>query len=99
MAAARLATASPQPLTHRLPAILCAAATRLEQMNPDASMSEHARHREIQVSVWDHHGIYNNAVVGRDITAVLASIRDVPLAGTRAAYADRLRATARTVTR
>ncbi|WP_367572796.1 hypothetical protein [Streptomyces globisporus] len=89
--AATLAVASPRTLAHRLPVILTATAERLEQMTPQASMSAHARHLEIQLSVWDHHGVYNNVAVGRDITAALAAIRDVPLTGTRAQYAARLR--------
>ncbi len=89
--AAALAVASPSTLAHRLPVILTAAADRLEQMTPQAAMSAHARHLEIQISVWDHHGVYNSAAVGRDITAALAAIRDVPLTGTRAEYAARLR--------
>ncbi|MFC8658082.1 hypothetical protein ACFUCT_23220 [Streptomyces parvus] len=89
--ATALAAASPRTLAHRLPAILSAAADRLEQMTPQASMSAHARHLEIQISVWDHHGVYNNVAVGRDITAALTAIRDVPLIGTRAEYAARLR--------
>ncbi|XUZ24725.1 hypothetical protein ACQVDT_07055 [Streptomyces sp. RMIT01] len=89
--ATALAIASPRTLTHRLPAILSAAADRLEQMTPQASMSAHARHLEIQISVWDHHGVYNNVAVGRDITGALTAIRDVPLTGTRAEYAARLR--------
>ncbi|MER7696187.1 hypothetical protein [Streptomyces sp. NPDC096095] len=97
--AAPLATTSPRTLAHRLPAILTAAADRLEQMTPQAAMSEDARHLEIQVSVWDHHGLYNNVAVGRDITATLTAIHDVPLTGTRAAYATRLRAAITTVTR
>lgn len=99
MAAAQLAAASSRTLAHRLPAILTAAAGRLEQMTPQAAMSEHARHLEIQLSVWDHHGVYNDVAVGRDITATLAAVRDVPLTGTRAAYAARLRTAATAVNR
>ncbi|MGW1295136.1 hypothetical protein [Streptomyces sp. NPDC002533] len=91
MATAQLAAASPRTLAHRLPVILSAAADRLEQMTPRAAMSAHARHLEIQLSVWDHHGVYNNVAVGRDITAALTAVRDVPLTGTRAEYAARLR--------
>ncbi|MEU4920203.1 hypothetical protein AB0G29_12690 [Streptomyces parvus] len=89
--AAVLAVASSRTLAHRLPAILTATAERLERMTPQAAMSAHARHLEIQLSVWDHHGVYNNVAVGRDITAALTAIRDVPLTGTRAEYAARLR--------
>ncbi|MFJ9889823.1 hypothetical protein ACIQRW_28765 [Streptomyces sp. NPDC091287] len=99
MAAAQLAVTSSRTLAHRLPAILTAAASRLEQMTPQAAMSEQARRAEIQLSVWDHHGVYNDVAVGRDITATLAAVRDVPLTGTRAAYAARLRAAATAVNR
>ncbi|MGW5928057.1 hypothetical protein ACWF2L_17675 [Streptomyces anulatus] len=99
MAAATLTRVGSGTLAHRLPAILTATADRLEQMTPHAAMSDQARHREIQLSVWDHHGIYNDAVVGRDITGALAAVRDVPLTGTRAAYAARLRAASTAVAR
>ncbi|MER6635861.1 hypothetical protein ABT285_09890 [Streptomyces microflavus] len=91
MAGAQLAVASPRTLSHRLPAILTATADRLAQMTPHAAMSTRALHCEVQLSVWDHHGLYDNAVVGRDITGTLAAIHDVPLTGTRAEYAARLR--------
>lgn len=91
MAGAQLAVASPRTLSHRLPAILTAAADRLDQMTPNAAMSVQARHCEVQISVWDHHGLYNDVAVGRDITGTLAAIRNVPLTGTGAAYAGRLR--------
>ncbi|MFI2358168.1 hypothetical protein ACH5AG_26260 [Streptomyces anulatus] len=62
-------------------------------------MSEHAGRLEIQLSVWDHRGVYNDVAVGRDVTAALAAVRDVPLTGTRAAYAARLRAVSTAVAR
>ncbi|NDZ63585.1 hypothetical protein [Streptomyces cyaneofuscatus] len=99
MAAATLTSVDPGTLAHRLPAILTATADRLEQMTPQAAMSEQARHTEIQLSVWGHHGVYNDAVVGRDITGTLAAVRDVPLTGTRAEYAARLRTAVLAVTR
>ncbi|MFE4649306.1 hypothetical protein [Streptomyces sp. NPDC056707] len=82
---------------HRIPAILDAAADRLDRMNPATAMTERARFVDIQVSVWDHHGVYNDVAVGRDITATLIVVRDLPLAGTRAEYATRLRLAARAV--
>ncbi|MFJ2209352.1 hypothetical protein [Streptomyces microflavus] len=91
MAGAQLAVASPRTLSHRLPAILTATADRLAQMTPHAAMSARALHCEVQLSVWDHHGLYNDVAVGRDITGTLAAIHDVPLTGTRAEYAALLR--------
>ncbi|CAO0836861.1 hypothetical protein SMICM17S_06097 [Streptomyces microflavus] len=91
MAGAQLAVASPRTLSHRLPAILTAPADRLDQMTPHAAMSARALHCEVQLSVWDHHGLYNDVTVGRDITGTLAAIHDVLLTGTRAEYAARLR--------
>ncbi|MEV6471583.1 hypothetical protein [Streptomyces sp. NPDC051657] len=94
---AATASAAPAPTEalrlqpYRVREILRAAADRLEQMTPEATMSSRARFLEIQISVWDHHGIYNSAIVGRDITATLAAVHDLVLTGTRAEYAARLR--------
>ncbi|MFJ8844321.1 hypothetical protein ACIRFF_15615 [Streptomyces cyaneofuscatus] len=103
-AAATLAAPAPtdealrlQP--YRIRQILRAAADRIEQMTPDAIMSSDARFLEIQISVWDHHGIYNSVTVGRDITAALIAVRHLPLTGTRAEYATRLRLNLRQVNR
>lgn len=74
--------------------VLRATADRLAAMNPYAAMSPGALHREVQLSVWDHHGLYNGAKVGRDITAVLSAVADLPLTGTRDQYAARLRTAA-----
>ncbi|MFJ2675103.1 hypothetical protein [Streptomyces sp. NPDC087525] len=79
--------------------VLRATADRLTAMNPDTAISAGALHSEVQLSVWDWHGIYNDAAVGRDITAVLTALADIPLTGTRGAYAERLREQAGAVTR
>ncbi|WP_433406932.1 hypothetical protein [Streptomyces sp. CA-146814] len=84
---------------HRVRQILHATADRIERMTPDATMSDGCRFTEIQISTWDHHGRYNNVAVGQDITATLTAVRDLPLTGTRAEYAARLRFHVRQVTR
>ncbi|MEU0001961.1 hypothetical protein ABZ069_34140 [Streptomyces microflavus] len=76
---------------HRVREILRAAADRIEQMTPDATMSSDVRFREIQVSTWDHHGIYNSVAVGQDIVATLTAVQHLVLTGTRAEYAAQLR--------
>lgn len=78
--------------------ILSGAADRLDAINPDTAMSSNTRFLQIQLAVWDHHGVYNGAEVGRDITAALAAVRDLPLTGTRGEYAARLRLTLKSVT-
>ncbi|MFD8970520.1 hypothetical protein ACFV0C_36960 [Streptomyces sp. NPDC059568] len=77
--------------TAPLSAVLAATADRLAAMNPAAPMSPAALHTEVQLSVWDWHGVYNDAVVGRDITAALTAVAALPLTGTRATYAADLR--------
>ncbi|MYV56459.1 hypothetical protein, partial [Streptomyces sp. SID3212] len=72
--------------------VLRAAATRIEAMTPGARMQQSALRTAVQLSVWDHHGVYNDAAVGPDIITALAAADDVPLAGTRREYAVRLRA-------
>ncbi|MFJ9029790.1 hypothetical protein ACIRQP_14900 [Streptomyces sp. NPDC102274] len=79
--------------------VLRATADRLTAMNPDTTMSANSLHSEVQLSVWDWHGIYNDAAVGRDITNTLTAVVDLPLTGTRAAYAERLREQYGAVTR
>ncbi|MFJ9214250.1 hypothetical protein [Streptomyces sp. NPDC102264] len=85
--------------TATLDIVLRATADRLTAMTPDTTISASALHSEVQLSVWDWHGIYNDAQVGRDITAVLTALADIPLTGTRGAYAERLREQAGAVTR
>lgn len=88
---ARASLDDDQALAADVREILRAAADRLTAMNPDTTMSRAALRTEVQLSVWDHHGTYNNTAVGRDITAVLAELAHIPLSGTRAAYAQRMR--------
>ncbi|MGS2588069.1 hypothetical protein [Streptomyces hebeiensis] len=71
--------------------ILRAVANRLDALNPHTRITRGPLRTEVQLSVWDWHGTYSNAVVGRDITTVLAAIVDLPLTGTRADYAQALR--------
>ncbi|MFD3917322.1 hypothetical protein [Streptomyces sp. NPDC058603] len=85
--------------TTTLDMILRATADRLTAMNPDTTISANSLHSEVQLSVWNHHGTYNDTIVGRDITAVLTVLADIPLTGTRGAYAEQLRAQAGAVTR
>ncbi|MFE7128937.1 hypothetical protein [Streptomyces sp. NPDC057617] len=75
----------------QLAPVLTATADRLTATNPSSAMSPAALHMGIQLSVWDRHGAYNTAAVGRDITTALAATAELPIAGTRAQYADRLR--------
>lgn len=82
----------------RIRTILFAAADRIERINPGAAMSERHRFTEVQLAVWDHHGVYNGAIVGRDITTTLAAVRHLPLTGSRAEYSARLRLAAGSVT-
>lgn len=79
--------------------VLGATADRLTAMNPSTAMSPAALHSEVQLSVWDHHGTYNNAAVGRDITDTLTAVAELPLIGTRGAYAARIREQLGAVTR
>ncbi|MBT2505139.1 hypothetical protein J7I98_04350 [Streptomyces sp. ISL-98] len=62
-------------------------------MNRRTRMSANSRFVEIQVAVWDYHGNYSSSTpeFGRDIVATLTAVRDLPLTGTRAEYAARLR--------
>lgn len=78
-----------QPYRVRL--ILDAAATRIQAMTPHAPMTEACRFTEIQISTWDHHGVYNSVSVGQDITAALAAVQPLPLTGTRTQYAHAVR--------
>ncbi|MFD5033620.1 hypothetical protein ACFWM0_24915 [Streptomyces sp. NPDC058405] len=71
--------------------VLRATADRLTAMHPDAAMSASVLRTEVQLSVWDHHGVYNNATVGRDINSALTAVAGLPLTGTRSLYALRLR--------
>lgn len=97
---ATLAEAAPRPAitATSLDIILRTAADRLDRMNPHARMTERLRFIEIQLSVWGYHGLYNDVQVGRDITGALIAVRDLPLDGTRAEYATRLRLAAGVVT-
>ncbi|MDJ0460612.1 hypothetical protein [Streptomyces sp. H27-C3] len=80
------------PDTARVREILRSVCDRLESMNRHTAMRENTRFIEAQLAVWDHHGDYNSSpAVGRDIVATLTALRDLPLDGTRADYADRLR--------
>lgn len=65
-------------------------AARLDAMNPGTIMSAGALHSEVQLAVWEYHGIYNDTIVGRDINTVLGAVRELPLVGTRAEYAMRI---------
>ncbi|RYJ26452.1 hypothetical protein CU044_3745 [Streptomyces sp. L-9-10] len=85
--------------TATLDIVLGATADRLTAMNPDTTISAGALHSEVQLSIWDWHGIYNDAAVGRHITAVLTALADIPLTGTRGTYALRLREQYGAVTR
>ncbi|WP_046500770.1 hypothetical protein [Streptomyces odonnellii] len=75
----------------QLAPVLGATADRLATTSPSAAMSPAALHMGIQLSVWDRHGAYNTAAVGRDITRALAATAELPLVGTCAQYAVRLR--------
>lgn len=75
----------------RVRLILDDAARRLNAIHPDTAMSSDALFTQVQIAVWAHHGVYNGPEVGRDITATLAVVRDLPLDGTRDEYAARLR--------
>ncbi|MFF1957987.1 hypothetical protein ACFVWX_13475 [Streptomyces sp. NPDC058220] len=85
--------------TAALDMVMRATADRLTAMHPDAAMSASVLRTEVQLSVWDHHGVYNNVRVGRDITSALTAVAGLPLTGTRAAYALRLREQLGAVTR
>ncbi|MCL7377455.1 hypothetical protein [Streptomyces sp. 35G-GA-8] len=79
--------------------VLRATADRLTVMSPATAISVGALQSEVQLSVWDWHGIYNDAAVGRDITDTLAAVAELPLTGSRGAYAERLREQLGAVTR
>ncbi|MFE2600136.1 hypothetical protein ACFXCZ_27215 [Streptomyces sp. NPDC059396] len=87
----RIRATPPPDFPPPLGAVLGATADRLAAMNPATAMSPDALRTEVQLSVWDWHGVYNTAAVGRDITTTLAAAAELPIAGTRAQYADRLR--------
>ncbi|MFF2522264.1 hypothetical protein [Streptomyces liangshanensis] len=72
--------------------VLRATATRIEAMHPGARMAQSALRTAVQLSVWDHHGIYNSPEVGPDITVVLTAAAEIPMNCTRQEYAEQLRA-------
>lgn len=91
--------AAPTPLdSAALDIVLRAVADRLDATNPGTIMSAARLHTEVQVAVWDWHGTYDNVAVGRDINTVLGTVHHLPLTGTRAEYALRLRLTLAAVT-
>lgn len=81
-----------------LDAILTGAAILLEAINPDTAMSAGALLTQVQLSVWQQHGIYaNTEATTADRDTALAAARHLPLTGTRAEFAARLRLDLKTV--
>ena len=76
------ALAAPTPLDPAaIDKVLHTVAEHLAAMNPGTIMSAGALHSEVHLAVWEHHGIYNNTRVGRDINRVLGAVSHCPSPG------------------